>query len=400
MKTIIGFNLKNNFWQRIFQMLTRKKEPEMELSVAEVVTKEIDALWSVVRDQEIEERCLSDFYCGKKILESFNGLKEKFSDEELDNVHTWIRYVKVAVHCENPPVEALIKHVSADNYISLTKRLSDLKNSVCKKGDENAISNIEKLYELVCRHILDNINPKDIPSCLSLGRAAQKRKEYAEARMWFTRVMETETPFNGLTSLLACYEAETKELLSENRRIVAYDTTVMEKVRELNEQQAAIYDKWSNIIKGYIESGDELAEQYRKEYVSLLTGYSRFERNRGNYKKAYELLEKIPRTFPDMHRVYKEEAMLYQFKPYKNRYYSLDKAIETFQKAYVTACGESDAEETDIKGKKSILMPLANTYFQSGRYDEADEICDRVLKIDRKEQKAISMKLQIAHLAS
>ena len=41
-------------------------------------------------------------------------------------------------------------------------------------------------------------------------------------------------------------------------------------------------------------------------------------------------------------------------------------------------------------------MPLANSYFQLGRYNEADEVCDQVLRIDKKEYRAIALKSKIA----
>ena len=47
---------------------------------------------------------------------------------------------------------------------------------------------------------------------------------------------------------------------------------------------------------------------------------------------------------------------------------------------------------------KSILIPLANSYFYSKRYDEAEEICDRVLKMDSKEKSAIKLKNKIASI--
>lgn len=128
--------------------------------------------------------------------------------------------------------------------------------------------------------------------------------------------------------------------------------------------------------------------------MQLLTSYSRFERNRGNYEKAYELLKKIPFGYPDMFRVYQEEAMLYQFRPYRNKYYSLENAIETFRKAYGLLVEETGSA-VSAKTKKSILMPLANTYFQAERYNEASIVCDKVLEIDGREHRAINLKNEI-----
>ena len=109
-----------------------------------------------------------------------------------------------------------------------------------------------------------------------------------------------------------------------------------------------------------------------------------------------ELLRKIPESFPDIYRVYTEEAMIYQFKSYSNPFYNIEKAIETFRKAE-SAMNEVEARYAlTTKNKKYILMPLANSYFLCGRYEEADAVCDRVLQLDKREQRAIALKTKIA----
>ncbi len=399
MNTSVEMMNKNRFWQNFFSLFVRKERSAPALSAAEATAKEIDQLWSVLKAQKTEASHTSNFEYGQMLIESFCGLKERYADEELDKAHAWIRYVKLAVHYENSPTEELVKHVSSENYIYLTKRLSDLARSVHKEAEETTTRNMDKFNEAVCLHILATINDKDIPSCLSLGKAAQKRKDYSGARKWFSRVVtETEKPFNGLTSLLACYEEETKELLLSCRKPHVPVERTMKRVQELNNQASVIYNEWYSTMKRRIDNEEDISVQYKKKYVAFLTNYARFERNRGNYDKAFELLQEIPDSFPDMYRVYQETAMLYQFKPYQNQYYSLDMAIEAFEKAYAAACEEKTTDASFAKSKKSILMPLANAYFRSSRYAEADKICDLVLRIDKKEKNAISLKCQMAHL--
>lgn len=41
------------------------------------------------------------------------------------------------------------------------------------------------------------------------------------------------------------------------------------------------------------------------------------------------------------------------------------------------------------------MIPLANSYIQAGRYEEAEEACNTVLKIDKKEKSAIKLKNKI-----
>lgn len=331
----------------------------------------------------------------ERIVESFSRIHSHFSDKQLDGAYAWDRYVKVAVHCTDAPVEELVEFLNKENYILLTRRLTNLHKSVCKGDDAEAVKNSERFSAAVYNYILEHIDPADIPSLLFLGRLAQKRGAYDEAREWFMRITETEEPFNGITAWLACSEEETKRILSDGGRSYKSSYQLREKVRILNDGQYAIYEKWCAVMKERITGGGSVSEQYKREYVSLVTGYARFERKRGNCEKAFELLERIPDGYPNMYRVYTEEAMLYQFRPYKNRFYSLERAIESFKKAYAAIEGEN-GRTVCAKSRKSILMPLANSYFQSGRYDEAESVCDKVLKIDHREQRAINLKNQIA----
>ena len=169
-----------------------------------------------------------------------------------------------------------------------------------------------------------------------------------------------------------------------------------EKVKSIEEKQYEIYEKWSGIMEERMQNSSEVSDKYKKDYVALLTGYARFEKNRGNYIRAMELLRKIPESFPDIYRVYTEEAMIYQFKSYSNPFYNIEKAIETFRKAE-SAMNEVEARYAlTTKNKKYILMPLANSYFLCGRYEEADAVCDQVLQLDKREQRAIALKTKIA----
>ena len=381
-----------------FSLFMNKEDPVDEISPAEIITRELDALWEMARRKG--EGLYSEMECRDRIAESFNHVTEQVSNEQVDSAYTWPRYVKVSVHCVTEPVDELIAYVNEGNYILLSKHLSKLLHSVNKETEEQVKANMEKFCEAVCLHILKHVDSKDVPSFLALGRLHQKRAEYDAARIWFERITETEDPFNGVTALLACYEAETKAVLSNNKSRYVSDPELREKVKMLNERQCSVYEKWCGIAEERINGPDEVTEQSKREYVSLLTGYARFERIRGNYDKALMLLGKVPETYPDVFRVYTEEAMLYQCKPYRNRHYSLEKAIETFKKADAAVSADGPEVEHSIKSKKSILMPLANTYFQAGRYSEAKTVCERVLKLDSKEYRAVNLLARIARLAA
>ena len=85
------------------------------------------------------------------------------------------------------------------------------------------------------------------------------------------------------------------------------------------------------------------------------------------------------------------------------KYYDLEKAITEFKKAdaEINADASKDMDYArNKKSKKSILMPLANAFYMSGRYCEAAAVCDNILKIDANEQRAIELKDKIGLLAS
>ena len=404
MGTSASMGLNNSILARFFSLFIKEKavkqDIKKEVSEAETADVEIEKIWSVIRKRRDEGLDISESECARMITESFAKLRIQFSDDQLDETYTWPRYVKAAVHCCGESIRDLVEYVTENNYIFLTKRLSDLVKSVQNGDHTDAADNVDRFANAVYMHILQTINPLDIPSLLSLGREAQKKQKYSEAREWYSKILETDEPFNGITALLACCEEEIKTTLSNNGSSYSRNPKLKEKVRELNSYQASVYEEWRQILKDRIIRDEEAPERAKKEYVALLTGYARFERNRGNYERAFRLLESAPRTYPESYRIYAEEARLYQFRSYKNRYYSLDKAVDTFKKAYSVIPEGSSNTSGSRKSRKSILMPLANTYFQMGRYDDASDVCDSVLLIDAKERRAIELKDRILKLAS
>lgn len=399
MGTSVAMGFNNSILARFFSLFIREKavkqDIKKEVGAAETADVEIEKIWSVIRKKRDEGLDISESECARMITDSFAKLRTQFSDDQLDETYTWPRYVKAAAHCCSEPIRDLVEYVTESNYIFLTKRLSDLVKSVQNSDHADAADNADHFANAVYMHILQTINPLDIPSLLSLGREAQKKKNYSDAREWYSKIVETDEPFNGITALLACCEEEIKTILSNSGSDYSRNPKIKEKVRELNSYQASVYEEWSRILKDRISRDEDVPEQAKKEYVTLITGYARLERNRGNYERAFRLLESASRTYPESYRIYTEEAMLYQFRSYKNRYYSLDKAVDTFKKAYTVISEGSSNASGNRKRRKSILMPLANTYFQMGRYEDASDVCDIVLLIDAKERRAIELKDRI-----
>ena len=368
-------------------------EKDYEAKLEKMQENELDRLWEMWRKKE--EGLCSERECRESISESFTKIQDCFSKAELNSISIWPKYVKIAIYAVEEPIFELLQYVKEDNYIVLTKRFSDLSASLHREGEEWTKSNVERFGKALYQHILEEINPEDVPSALALGRYFQGRGEYERAKFYYEKVMESKSAFNGVTSMLALYEEEIKATLKMSKKNKSF-AEEKEKADELKNKQYEIYEAWVGKMEEQMQRSSEHPEQYKRNYITLLSGYARFEKNRGNYNRAIELLKKVPENFPDIYRVYTEEAMIYQFKSYSNPFYNIEKAIETFRKAE-SAMNEVEARYAlTTKNKKYILMPLANSYFLCGRYEEADAVCDQVLQLDKREQRAIALKTKIA----
>ena len=382
---------KTNF-KTIYELRTEK---DYGARLEKMQENELDRLWEMQRKRA--EGLCSEGECRKSISESFTKMQDCFSKAELNAISIWPKYVKIALYAVEEPIYELLQYVKEDNYIVLTKRFSDLSVSIQREGEEWIKSNAERFGKALYQHILEEINPEDVPSGLALGRYFQRRGEYEMAKSYYEKIMasDTNTAFNGVTSMLALYEEEIKATLKMSKKNKSA-VEEKEKANGLKNKQYEIYEAWVGKMEEQMQRYSELPEQYKRNYITLLSGYARFEKNRGNYNRAIALLKKVPEGFPDIYRIYVEEAMIYQFKSYSNPFYNIDKAIETFKKAEASMKDGEEMYALTAKNKKCILMPLANSYFLCGRYEEADAVCDQVLQIDQKETRAITLKSKIA----
>ena len=387
------FNEIKNIIKNVFSS-QRKERLTKEESVKEAVSKEMDELWEKIGNIKLQNEN-SEEVCKKLIENSLKDIQRRYTKEELDSVYAWSRYVKLTIAVANKPtISEIIEYVDQNNYKQLSKRLSDLMQHYYKKPDEEKMRKVEELSIAVYQHIINEIDSNDIASYLALGKIYQNNKEYHKARELFEKITETEEPFNGITALIASYQIEIKNLLKAGR----INDEARLKVNELNDVQDAIFKKWIGKMKQDIDS-DVTTEQFKRNYVALVTRYARFLKSIGNYEEAADLLSQIPETYPCIYRVYTEQAMLYQ-KPYNNPYYDVGKAIETFKKANIAISDETMGKGELIRSKKSVLMPLANVYFTVGLFDEAIEICNHILEIDRNEINAINLKNKIISFLS
>ena len=381
---------KTNF-KTIYELRTEK---DYGARLEKMQENELDRLWEMQRKRA--EGLCSEGECRESISESFTKMQDCFSKAELNGISIWPKYVKIALYAVEEPIFELLQYVKEDNYIVLTKRFSDLSVSI-QREEEWIKSNAERFGKALYQHILEEINPEDVPSGLALGRYFQRRGEYEMAKSYYEKIMalDKNTAFNGVTSMLALYEEEIKATLKMSKKNKSA-VEEKEKANGLKNKQYEIYETWVGKMEEQMQRYSELPEQYKRNYITLLSGYARFEKNRGNYNRAIALLKKVPEGFPDIYRIYVEEAMIYQFKSYSNPFYNIDKAIETFKKAEASMKDGEEMYALTAKNKKCILMPLANSYFLCGRYEEAERVCDQVLQIDQKETRAITLKSKIA----
>ncbi len=391
---------KMNFkFMEFIRRLLKKETKKDEISLTQVVTKELDVLWQLFeelpdKDEDYKEECV------EKLRESFMAMSGKYTKKALDDVYFWPRYVRAEVKIAREPIPEFIDYVSEENYISLCQKLDGIKHAVIKKKDTTMTENMDRFFAAFYLHVINDIDPQDVPSILALGKMEERSKNYGRAEEWYSRLTNGDNPsksFSGVTSLAACYEKETKELFLQNKKLPSPEK--QKRIKEINEKECALYEKWEAIIKQRIEAG-EVSEELLENYTQLLVGYARFERKRHNFKKAYDILMKqIPENAPEQYRKYSELAMLFQNRGPRNPYYSLERSIEYFKHA--SEC--IDLEKIDDKSgksRKSILVPLANTYFQTAQYDDCKNTCAKVLQIDRDEKNAKDLLARLEKLVS
>lgn len=337
--------------------------------------------------------------CAALVSEVFVLFMTEHKVKEGGFPYFWSRFLKMAVPYMSYIPDTFMTYINESNYVLMTSAFQKMVKGAMKDKDlkEYERSNLYGFMETFYKYLLEKF-PEDCPAMLSLGKAYEGKKNYATARKCYLDFMElADTPYNnGLSSLLASYENEVKNLLKD-REGDRYEN--IQRVRKLNGIMKATYEYWEQEIREAAENG---GNDRRGEYISFITNYARFEIYQNRFDHAYELLSTVPEDYPDLFRVYGEMGMLYQTKGRfkENTYYDLDKAIESFCKAeeifLSVGIGQHDAKTRE----KCILMPLANTYFQVGRKEEALEVCNKVLLLDSQEWRAKELKKRIAAQAA
>lgn len=359
------------------------------------VNKAVDKLWDLIN--AAGDQHSSEDYLKGKVTKSFAKLRLRYPKDLLDNAHFWPRMVNIAIRASADPIQGLVDYVDDGNFKVLTSRLGTLYRSDLNTSDKAVMKKLDVFSEAVYHHIIEHIHNDDVPSLLALGKIAQRRGEYPVARSWFRKISDPDAMLNAVTSIIASYEEEIRKLLPKMKRGKKLDMSIMDQVKSLSEAECALYDKWLAITKERLEQADEPSEKDKADYATIIAGYAKFERNRGDFDKSMSLIEMVPADYPEYYRVLKEEALLYQCKRCHNPYCNLERAAETFSKAY-DALLETNA--ASVLTQKCILMPLANTYFQMGAYEEAMQVANKILKLDKNEKNAHDIKKKILSVSS
>lgn len=263
MKVLITENFGGSVFQNLFSIFTKGQEEKEKMDLKtnyevrlekdngakleKMLEAELDSLWKMQRKKE--EGICSERECRESISTSFTKMQDCFSKEELNGISIWPKYVKIAIYAVEEPIFELLQYVKEDNYIVLTKRFSDLSASLHREGEEWMNSNIERFGIALYHHILEKINPEDVPSALALGRYFQGRGEYERAKFYYEKVMESKSAFNGVTSMLALYEEEIKATLKMNKKNKSF-AEEKEKADELKISSTKSmrhgWEKWKN----------------------------------------------------------------------------------------------------------------------------------------------------------
>ena len=301
-------------------------------------------------------------------------------------ITTWIRFLNVAEDFGCAAPQVLLDYIDKENYRSITSFVQKRYLSA-KDNHSSYLPLIREDCKAVYRKIFSEIAENDTASCVLLGNIYMEESKYTEARDAFRHAIHADGGIKAKTALLSSYERELKTLISKKKnatdpdRIRAYKN----RIREINAELETLYCCFeSDAARGCGNS-----DKHRLELVTIATRHARFEKDRANYDACCRILQQIPSDYPKYYRVIQEYGLLYQatgreYAP--NRYYDPQRAIEMLLFAY----NGLDPDEKSYT-KKSILHPLANTYFSISNYSEASYICNLILQIDPKDKKALNL---------
>ena len=311
---------------------------------------------------------------------------------------SWMQFANAAENYTDRIPKSLLDYIDEETYCSITQSVKShmikLKtvapNTIREK---NAVA-----YEVsLCERILQEINENDIPICLLMGNILVDKGEFAEARSYFQRVCNQGelAGINGATAMLTAFQKEIKFLVNKKHTSDKAEAIKCDnRIRVINLEMEKLFRRYEITLLNQITVSAEANRKLESDYISLVAKHARYEKDRGLYETAYQLLSEVPGTYKSFYRIPFEFGLLYQTRGSYHRpnpYFDSAKAIEMLKTAYSML-----DEQATPYDKKSILIPLANTYFSCESFSDAKATCALIMRIDRNEPKAKALLKRIA----
>lgn len=393
-----GEYIMKHFFKELFakigKLLTGSKGNDIvtdqEPSFLKVVSEDIDCVRESIEEEIAKGNESVDVWT--PLADSFRKMVEVSPNDHQMN-KAWMKYFGFAVKYVNHLSPVLLEWLTVENYRTI---FSLVKNTVKhymgnmgkRKTDEINYNKIDAVLQL-SDYILDKFDPNDIPAYMMKGQLLRVKGDYRMAEKCFKRVMQQENGFNGLISLLDCY-IEEQMLLWDGVRTTEPNDDLKKRLKALRKKTRQMFvDKEYELRTYLMGHGDDV--EAKVHYMTLITKYARWERNMKNYQTCDQMLQSVPEDYPEYYRILTEMGLLHQFRGSKsmpNPYYNVDRAIELFEKADQLLEKQQELTNDVACARKSVLIPLANSYVMIGRIDEARRACMRTLDIDPNENKA------------
>ena len=329
------------------------------------------------------------------LADSFTRMKAVSpSDRQMNQA--WMKYFGFAVKYGSHISPVLLDWLTEENYRTI---FSYAKNTVRhymgnvgkRKTEDINLDKIDAIIQL-CDYVLEKFDSSDIPAQMMKGQLLRVKGDYPRAEACFEGVMQQKNGFNGLISLLDCYNEE-QILLWEKTRAKGADKELKMQLKALRKKIRDLFEAKEYELRTLLLENEEDTET-KIHYMTLISKHARWERNEKNFQDCHRILQTVPEDYPEYYRIVLELAFLHQCRGNKympNPYYDLNKAIELFIQADQIMEAIYDGSDELKRARKSALVPLANSYALVGKYEEAGQACKKALDIDPKEARAMEL---------
>ena len=288
-------------------------------------------------------------------------------------IDLWVKCVVqiISLYSTNLP-KALFDHISSETYRAISSYLKNVKLLMSRLDDSKQWKSFNLLCIDIYEKIVKDIDSNDKVSLIELSAIYKKEHRYSDALYCLTILLE---------------------LSPKQEKIKTYNHIINLLIDEYKYKKRNIYLTPEEL------SGQKVIDAC-KEYILIYPGkgqlicpYARFLKDLRRYGEAESVLCSLPDTSFSKH---KELGMLYSSRPLReettniNPIFNLEKAIVEYEKALSIMDINSN-----IKTKKSILIPLAMAYLHNNDLVNSRRICMDVKRIDKREKKIPKLLEQI-----